>query len=317
MSKYRNKLPQLESNELFLTDGGTETDLIYSKGFELPCFASFHLLNQVDGYQAIRDYYRQFAGMARDREVGFILCSLTYRASSDWGQELGYTEMELAYMNHKATSLLRDVAEEFETSASKMVISGCVGPREDAYLPNGSMTPDQAEDYHSIQINTLAEAGVDMITALTLNEVDEAIGITRAARSAGLPVVIAFSLETDGTLLAGGSLEDAIQQIDAATDNGPAYYMINCAHPTHFDKLLQERPWVSRIRGIRANASSKSHAELWESDRLEDGNPLELGQQYANLTRRFSHINVLGGCCGTDHRHVAEICNHVLRQQGH
>jgi homocysteine S-methyltransferase len=94
MSKYRDKLPQLESNELFLTDGGTETDLIYSKGFELSCFASFHLLNQIDGYQAIRDYYRQFAHMARDREVGFILCSLTYRASSDWGQELGYTDME-------------------------------------------------------------------------------------------------------------------------------------------------------------------------------------------------------------------------------
>jgi S-methylmethionine-dependent homocysteine/selenocysteine methylase len=315
MSKYRDKLPQLESSELFLTDGGTETDLIYSKGFELPCFASFHLLNQADGYQAIKDYYRQFARMARDREVGFILCSLTYRASSDWGQELGYTNMELAYMNHKATSLLRDVAEEFETEASKMVISGCVGPREDAYLPNGSMTPDQAEDYHSVQINTLAEAGVDMITALTLNEVDEAIGITRAALSAGLPVVIAISLETDGTLLAGGSLEDAIQQIDAATDNGPAYYMINCAHPTHFDKLLQEQPWVRRIRGIRANASSKSHADLWKSDRLEDGNPIELGQQYADLTRRFSHINVLGGCCGTDHRHVAEICNHVLPQR--
>jgi S-methylmethionine-dependent homocysteine/selenocysteine methylase len=127
--------------------------------------------------------------------------------------------------------------------------------------------------------------------------------------------VIAFSLETDGTLLAGGSLEDAIQQIDAATDDGPAYYMINCAHPTHFDSLLQEQPWVERIRGIRANASSKSHAELWESDRLEDGNPVELGQQYASLTQRFSHLNVLGGCCGTDHRHVAEICNHVLPQQ--
>jgi S-methylmethionine-dependent homocysteine/selenocysteine methylase len=155
-----------------------------------------------------------------------------------------------------------------------------------------------------------------MITTLTLNEVDEAIGITRAALAAGLPVVIAFSLETDGRLLAGGSLEDAIQQIDAATDNGPAYYMIKCAHPTHFDKLLQEQPWVKRIRGIRANASSKSHADLWESDRLEDGNPVELGQQYANLTRRFSHINVLG-CCGTDHRHEAGICNHVLRQQRH
>ena len=157
-------------------------------------------------------------------------------------------------MNHKAIDLLRDVAEEFATEASKMVISGCVGPREDAYLPNGSMTPEQSEQYHSVQINTLAEAGVDMITALTLNEVDEAIGITRASRSAGLPVVIAFSLETDGTLLGGGSFEDAILKIDAATDNGPAYYMINCAHPTHFDRILGGQDWVKRIRGIRANA---------------------------------------------------------------
>jgi len=314
MTKYRNALPQL-SGEIFLTDGGTETDLIYNKGFELPCFASFHLLNNNAGYQAIREYYRGFARMAQVNQVGFILCSLTYRASSDWGDELGYSENELADMNHKAIDLLRDIAEEFETEASKMVISGCLGPREDAYMPNGSMTPEESEYYHSKQISTLAAAGVDMITALTLNEIDEAIGITHAAQSIELPVVIAFSLETDGTLLDGGSLEEAIKRVDAATDIGPAYYMINCAHPTHFENILGDQSWVSRIRGLRANASCKSHAELSESDKIKGGDPVEFGEQNATIANRFRHLNVFGGCCGTDHRHVEEICKKLLQSR--
>ncbi len=311
MSKYRNQLPQM-SGDIFITDGGTETDLIYSRGFELPCFASYHLLNDPEGYAAITDYFRKHAEIASRYGVGFILDSLTYRASSDWSEELGYTRDELAAMNHKAIDLLRDVGKEYESESTRMVLSGCLGPREDAYMPNGLMSPEEAEQYHIEQITTLGEAGVDMITALTLNEADEAIGITRAAISLNIPVVISFSLEIDGTLLNGGLLKDAIKKVDEATDNGPAYYMINCAHPTHFNFIFDDENWVKRIRGIRANASCKSHAELNNSDTLEYGNPVELGLQNAELAKKFKHINVFGGCCGTNHRHVEEICKAVV-----
>ncbi|MFT5219717.1 MAG: S-methylmethionine-dependent homocysteine/selenocysteine methylase [Planctomycetota bacterium] len=314
MTRYRKQLPQL-AGDIFLTDGGTETDLIYSRGFELPCFASFHLLNDDAGYAAIKDYYRKHAEVASRYKVGFILDSLTYRASADWAEELGYSSLELAEMNHKAIELLRDVGREYESNSSKMVLSGCLGPREDAYLPTGNMTADESEQYHIEQIKTLDAAGVDMISALTLNEVDEAIGITRAAISVGIPVVISFSLETDGSLLKGGLLKDAISQIDRATDNGPVYYMINCAHPTHFEHILNNESWGQRIRGIRANASCKSHAELWQSEILEDGDPIELGEQYADLASRFEPLNVFGGCCGTNHQHLEAICKSVLQSR--
>jgi S-methylmethionine-dependent homocysteine/selenocysteine methylase len=311
MSKYRSQLPQL-SGELFLTDGGIETDLIYSRGFELPCFASFPLLNDDKGFAALLDYYRSHATIAQKYGVGFILEAPTYRSSSDWGKELGYSEKQLAEVNHKAIKLMLDIRAEFESETSKMVISGCIGPREDAYLPNGAMSPDEAQQYHLQQIETLSDAGVDMVSAMTLNEPDEAIGITRAAQSLGIPVAISYSLETDGTLLDGRSLKDGITSVDAATNNGPAYFMINCAHPTHFESVLEQAPWAGRIRAIRANASSKSHAELWQSDKLEDGNPVELGQQNGHLARSFKHLNIFGGCCGTDHRHIEEICKSVI-----
>lgn len=311
MTKYRNKLPQL-SGGIFLTDGGIETDLIYTRGFELPCFAAFHLLNDEKGYEALLDYYQTYAAIARNNQLGFILEAPTYRSSSDWGKELGYSEIGLAEINHKAIDLMRVVRDEYETEKSEMVISGCIGPREDAYLPDGAMTPDEARKYHLPQIKTLGEAGVDMICAMTLNEPDEAIGITRAAQSLNIPVAISFSLETDGKLLNGGSLKDAIISIDNATDNGPAYFMINCAHPTHFESMLKDAPWTRRIHGIRANASSKSHPELWQSDRLEDGDPVELGTQNGQLAQKFKHLNVFGGCCGTDHRHVEEICKSIV-----
>jgi S-methylmethionine-dependent homocysteine/selenocysteine methylase len=311
MPSYRHQLPQM-SGDIFITDGGTETDLIYSRGFELPCFASFHLLNDAEGHAAIKDYYREHAAITKKYDVGFILDSLTYRASSDWADDLGYTTQGLAEMNHKAIDLLREVGREFESDSCRMVLSGCLGPREDAYMPNGKMTPEEAEQYHIEQIKTLDEAGVDMITALTLNEADEAIGITRAAMSLDIPVVISFSLETDGTLLNGDSLKDVIKKVDLATDNGPSYYMINCAHPSHFDFIFDDQDWVKRIRGIRANASCKSHAELANSETLEDGDPVELGEQYAKLADRFKQLNVFGGCCGTNQRHVEAICKAVV-----
>jgi len=311
MAKYRNKLPQL-SNGIFLTDGGIETTLIFHEGLELPDFAAFHLLRDKEGYEALRKYFRTYAALARNYEVGFILESPTWRANLDWGMNLDYSEKELADVNRKAIDLLKEIRNEFEDEKTKMVISGCVGPRGDGYNPTSVMSAEEAQKYHIAQIDTFSETDADMVTAITMNYVEEAIGITKAAKSVGMPVVISLTVETDGNLPTGQTLKDAIESVDEATSNAPAYYMINCAHPAHFESvLIADEPWLERIRGIRANASTKSHAELNDSEELDEGNPVELGRQHRELLSKLKNLNVLGGCCGTDHRHVEEICKGV------
>lgn len=312
MAKYRNNLPQLSGN-LFLTDGGMETTLIFHQGLDLPEFASFDLLKHPAGERSVRQYFHTYANLARSYGVGLILESATWRANPDWGNRLGYSAEELAKLNRKAIALLHDIRQEYETPESRMVISGCIGPRGDGYIPSSAMTVQEAADYHRTQIEIFRDAEADLVTAMTINYVEEAIGVTRAAQAAGMPVVIAFTVETDGQLPTGQSLKDAIVQVDAVTGNAPAYYMINCAHPTHFASILVPgEPWLERIRGLRANASTKSHAELNESETLDDGNPIELGNQYRELHNQFPQINVLGGCCGTDDRHIEAICKACL-----
>jgi S-methylmethionine-dependent homocysteine/selenocysteine methylase len=239
------------------------------------------------------------------RLAGFILESPTWRASSDWGDKLGYSELALTAVNEDAIDLMKELRGAYETGQMAIVISGCVGPRGDGYDPGQVMTPEDAEAYHAKQIETFARAGADMVTAMTMTNTNEAIGITRAARKTGMPVVISFTLETDGCLPTGDSLKATIETVDSATGNGPVYYMINCAHPTHFaDTLAEGGAWLERVRGLRANASKRSHAELNEAPDLDAGDPLELGGQYRDLVRKYPQINVLGGCCGTDHRHL-------------
>ena len=312
MAKYRNDLPQL-SDGIFLTDGGIETTLIFHEGLELPDFAAFHLLKDKEGYEALRKYFRTYAALAKRYEVGFILESPTWRANPDWGRKLGYSESALADVNGKAIELLYDIRKEFENEKTQMVISGCIGPRGDGYNPTNVMSAEEAQQYHAAQIQTFSEMGADMVTAITMNYVEEAIGIVRAAKSVGMPVAISFTVETDGKLPTGQTLKDAIESVDEATSKAPAYYMVNCAHPTHFEGVLAaDESWSERIRGLRANASTKSHAELNESAELDEGNPVELGRQHRELLSKLKNLKVLGGCCGTDHRHVEEICKAVL-----
>jgi S-methylmethionine-dependent homocysteine/selenocysteine methylase len=307
MSRYADRLPQL-GDEVFLTDAGIETTLIFQEGLDLPCFAAFLLLKDAEGTEALRAYYRRHAEIARRNGRGFILESATWRASPDWGGKLGYSAQDLDEANRKAIALLHELRGELETGSSPMVVSGCVGPRGDGYRPDAAMTPEEAEAYHARQIRVFAEAGADMVTAITMTNADEATGVTRAARAAGLPVAISFTVETDGRLPTGQDLREAIEAVDRATGEGPAYFMINCAHPTHFDGALAAgEAWTGRIRGLRANASKCSHAELDEATELDDGDPVELGAQYRELRRRLPQISVLGGCCGTDHRHIEQI----------
>lgn len=307
MPKYRDHLPQLAGG-IFLTDGGLETTLIFHEKLELPYFAAFHLLQDRAGLEALRKYYCSYASIASANGLGFVLESPTWRANPDWGEKLDYSSSTLADVNRLAVTLMRELRERFQTPHSPMVISGCVGPRGDGYDPGQVMSETEAETYHSQQIGVFRDTDVDLVTAITITNTPEAIGIVRAARALGLPVVISFTLETDGCLPTGQSLKEAIATVDAATDRVTAYYMINCAHPTHFDAALATSgPWVPRLRGVRANASKLSHAELNEAPDLDEGNPLELGAQYADLLRRHPQINVLGGCCGTDQRHIEAI----------
>jgi S-methylmethionine-dependent homocysteine/selenocysteine methylase len=252
--------------------------------------------------------YARYAAIARDSGTGFILDSATWRANPDWAEKIGYSPRELDVANARAINMLFDLRAAYEIEKSPMVISGCVGPRGDGYNPGAVMSPREAMAYHARQIGIFATAGVDLVTAYTLTNTNEAIGVTRAAQEAGVPVVISFTLETDGRLPTGEALRDAIYFVDHATGNGPAYYMINCAHPTHFEQALDGGAWMMRLRGVRANASRRSHAELAEATDLDDGDPVELGRQYRDLCQRFPHINVLGGCCGTDHRHIEHVC---------
>lgn len=304
---YRNRLPQ-KAGRMFLTDGGMETTLIYHDGIDLPCFAAFTLLKTPEGRERTLAYYARYAEMAKRAGLGFVLESPTWRANRDWGEKLGYSRSELAAANRAAVELMAELRDRYDTPATPFVISGNIGPRGDGYDPGRLMSTAEAEDYHGEQIAIFRDTAADMVSAFTMNYVDEAIGIARAAKEAGMPMVLSFTLETDGKLPTGEKLKDAIAQVDDATGAAPAYYMINCAHPTHFrDALAGGEAWLKRIGGLRANASRRSHAELEQMTELDAGDPVEFGHLHDELRHLLPRATVFGGCCGTDHRHVEQI----------
>jgi len=309
----RGRLSQLDGG-VFLTDGGIETTLIFQHGLELPAFAAFSLLEDDEGTEHLRRYYAPYAELAREHGVGLVLESPTWRANPDWARRLGYSLERLDELNRKAIALLEELRAEYK-GKQPIVISGCIGPQGDGYAPDSMLTPDEAEAYHAVQIGTFADTTADMVTAITMTYAEEAIGVARAAEAVGLPNVISFTLETDGQLPSGQTLSAAIEQVDEATRNAPAYYMLNCAHPTHFENVLEPgAAWAERIGGLRTNASTKSHAELDEAEQLDEGDPTDLAKRHAALRSLLPRVNVLGGCCGTDHRHVGAICGAWLAE---
>lgn len=299
------ELPHLDGG-LVLTDGGLETCLIFHDGLDLPYFAAFMLLRSEEGRATLRRYYEPYLQIAENGGRGFILESPTWRASADWAERLGVSRTELADLNGAAIRLMQALRDEYRGRVSPLVVSGCLGPRGDGYDPGEVMTAEAAQAYHADQIAAFVAAGADMIAAITMTNVPEAIGLARAAQAQGAPVAISFTVETDGKLPTGQSLGQAVKEVDAATGGWPAYYMVNCAHPTHFAQAFEPgAPWLERVRGLRANASRRSHQELNDAPDLDDGDPAELGGEHADILRRLPQIKVLGGCCGTDHRHVA------------
>jgi homocysteine S-methyltransferase len=300
-------LAQLES-DLFLTDGGMETWLVYSAGFELPQFAAFPLLDDPSGLDALRAYFAPYIELARGSGVGLVLDTPTWRASSRWGGLLGYGASELADVNRRAVAFLEGLREE--SNGVPIVIGGCIGPSDDAYSPSEQISADEASVYHRPQIATFADTAADFVNALTLTYASEAVGIVRAAHDEKMPVAISFTVETDGRLPSGQPLGEAIEEVEADTDGYAAYFMVNCAHPTHFaDVLGGNGAWRDRVAGVRANASKKSHAELDGSEELDAGDPDELASHYPQLRERLPNLRVAGGCCGTDDRHIAAIYN--------
>lgn len=288
---------------MLLADGGLETSLIFHQGLDLPLFAAFPLVERDDGRAALSTYWEPYLAMARAYGVGFVVDTATWRANADWASRLGYDADRIRAVNVAAARFARELGADVADS----IVNGVVGPRGDGYVIDEMMTADEAARYHTAQIAALAEAGVDQVTALTLTYAQEAIGFVRAATQVGVPSVVSFTVETDGSLPSGQSLQDAIELVDDETEHAPTGFMINCAHPIHIEPALVDGPWLRRITGIRANASTMSHADLDAADGLDEGDPLDLAEHYRRLLPLLPAVQVLGGCCGTDHRHVAAI----------
>jgi S-methylmethionine-dependent homocysteine/selenocysteine methylase len=297
------------TEKLFLTDSGFETTIIFHHNIDLPHFALFSIIDKARYRDVIYNYYREHLDLAIEHNTGFILESATWRANKDWGFKLGYNQKELIKINTLAIEQLKAIKKEYVSKVNPILISGQIGPAGDGYVLANTMTPVEAKQCHSLQILAFKEAGADLASALTIGYIYEALGIVQAAKEHQLPVVISFTVETNGKLPSGESLKQAIETIDKLTNEYPLYYMINCAHPLHFINEIETLDdWKLRIKGIRSNASCKSHAELDEATELDSGDPTDFGKWHIKLLEKLPHLKVFGGCCGTDVSHIIEIC---------
>lgn len=295
------RLPQLSGRSV-VNDGGLETDLIYHHKVALEDFAAFPLVDDERGRDLLLGYYSEYVDIARRAGVALQLDTPTWRASRDWGSRLGYSPAELRRVNRNSVALLERLRDQ--AGLETFLISGALGPRGDGYVAGEAVDPDDAAEYHAPQIEAFAEAGADLVSVLTLTGTGEAVGIVRAARAAGVPVAVSFTVEQNGLLPDGTPLSAAIVDVDA--EGGPDYFMVNCAHPSHIAPGLADAGnWRSRIVGLRANASALSHEELDAATELDEGDPVELAQAQDALRPYLPNLAIVGGCCGTDARHVA------------
>ncbi len=298
-------LPQL-SGERFVTDGGIETDLIHHHGLELPHFAAFPLVESAEGQDVLERYYSDYASIARRAGAGLLLEAPTWRANPDWGRRLGYSAAGLDRANRAAVALMRRFREHHEASVSRVLVGGVVGPRESGWSAGPQVDADEATAYHRAQVRAFAEAGADVVSAHTLSEVGEAVGVVRNARDLGLPVAIAFTVEVDGLLANGATLAETVALVDTLAP--PDYFLVNCAHPDHIEGAVSvPGPWRERVVGLLSNASTQSHEQLEEASELDEGDPQLLAAAHSRIERLLPGLSVVGGCCGTDSRHVAAL----------
>ncbi len=296
----------------YLTEGGTETEVMYKWGFDLPEFAMFPLLDEPEADAVIRDMYRRYLDVAAESNTGVLLNGHDYRASPDWAAKLGYSEEGLHEMQRRTIQFLDDLRSEYADRVSDVYIAGCIGPRGDAYGTGGEISAEEAEDYHSVQLHNLKDTAADMAVAATFNNIPEAIGVIRAAIEVGMPIGVSLTLPPQGRLRSGPSLREAIESVDEATDGAAAWFGTNCSHPLEFEPALADSgPWLERLRYIRPNAARMDKIALCSLGHLEDGDPVELGQQMGDVASRLPNADIIGGCCGTDERHLAEIALRV------
>ena len=306
--------PPQKEGRFYLSEGGTETELMYKHGFDLPHFALFPLLNNPDAVLKLREMFRSYLEVAAKHNVSALMGGLDYRASPDWGQLLGYSPDGLAEANLQSIEFLRGIANEYASDVPEVLIQGLIGPRGDAYERNESITANEAEDYHSVQLKTLKEADVDLALAMTFNNIRESIGVAKAAAKIGVPLAISFIVNSESKLDTGQSLGEAITTIDAETNHAPEFYSINCCHPIEYEPAIESNDWINRVRGVRPNASKRDKIALCQLGHLEDGDPVELGQQCGDLARRYPHMDIWGGCCGTWDNHLNEIAKNISAQ---
>lgn len=304
--------PSHQAGRFYLTEGGTETEFMYKHGFELPHFAMFPLLDNPKALSKMREMFRSYLDVATKHDICALMGGLDYRASPDWGELLGYSAASLADANLQSIEFLREIASEYSSRIPEILIQGLIGPRGDAYERNETITANEAEDYHAVQIETLKKADVDLALAITFNNIPESVGVARAAAKLGVPLGISLTLDTTSKLSSGVSLADAITVIDEETDQSPEFYSINCSHPLEFKPAIEPGDWVKRVRGVRPNASKMDKMALCKIGHLEDGDPVELGVLCGDLARRYPHMDIWGGCCGTWDRHLDEIAKNVL-----
>lgn len=304
--------PNPSPGRLYLAEGGTETEILYKHGYEFPHFAVFELLNNRQAERQLADMFDRYLETAAEAGWSVLMGGLDYRASPDWGKLLGYSHDGLRDMQIRCIEFLREVARPYEGQIDDIRIAGVIGPRGDAYALNATITADEAEDYHAVQLETLKALDVDMAWAATFNNVPEAVGLSRAAAKIGMPVCLAFTLTDTHRLRSGPSLREAVEAVDAETgDQRPTCYGINCSHPLEFEPALEPGDWFERVRSIRPNAAAMDKISLCKLGHLEDGDPMELGRQLGDLAARYPHIDMWGGCCGTWERHLGEIARSV------
>lgn len=310
----RKQFPQHKDGVLYLTEGGTETEIMFRYGHELPHFAMFTLLDNPKAVADMSEMFRQYLDTVQQSRCNALIGGIDYRASTDWGKLLGYSREGLKEMQIRCIEFLRDLARPYQGQIDEILFSGVIGPRGDAYETNHEMTAEEAEDYHSEQLLALKEADVDLVWAATFNNIPEAIGISRAAAKIGVPIYVSFTLDSHHRLNSGPSLKTAIETVDYETgDMRPDFYGINCSHPDEFEPALEPGDWFKRVRALRPNAAKMEKAALCSLDHLEDGDPAELGRQMGDLAGRYPQIDIWGGCCGTWHNHIGEIAQNVKR----
>jgi len=308
----KNRFPDKKTGKFYMCEGGVETEIMYRHGFDFPHFAVFELLKNPKAVSKLKEMFEGYFSVISEFDMSALVGGLDYRASPDWGKKLGYSAQGLADINHECIEFLRDISKPFSSEIDEILIQGMIGPRGDAYGKGGSISIEESREYHSVQLSTLKKTQVDLVTAITFNNIDESIGVAKASDDIGLPLCISLSLDSNSRLNSGPSLAEAINTIDRETNNSVEFYMVNCVHPLEYEPAFDNSNWMNRIRGVRPNASAMDKISLCRLNHLEDGDPIELGTQVGNLMKRYPHMDICGGCCGTWDTHLREIARNVI-----